>query len=114
MWLGTGSQHAELVAVGIRHDHPIDGTLADVDPGRSKRDQTIDLRLLVHMLVGGDVEMQPVLTGLGSNRSAAPGDERTRTVGGPDGCLFVLIPNQRPSKGCAPEVARPLAFPHMR
>jgi DNA-binding LacI/PurR family transcriptional regulator len=50
-------QHAELVAVGVGHDHPIDLALADVDARRSEGDETVDLGLLITVRGRGDVEM---------------------------------------------------------
>src|SRR5262245_50957211 len=40
-------QHAELVAVGIGHDHPPHVTLTDVRVRRAHRDQAVHLRLLI-------------------------------------------------------------------
>ncbi len=34
------TQEAELIAVGIGHDHPINVTLTDVDSSRSQFDET--------------------------------------------------------------------------
>src|SRR3954454_13050019 len=70
-------QHAELVAVGIGHDHPADLALADVDAGRPEGDETVDLRSLITVDGWSDVEMQAVLPRLRCHRRTAPGDLRT-------------------------------------
>lgn len=58
------SQNAELIALWICHDNPLDVVaLADVDPGGSEAEQTLDLGLLV---TGVEIDVQPVLAGLGT------------------------------------------------
>src|SRR5688572_28577770 len=48
--------------------------------------------------------MLPVLAGLRRQRRTAPGDLRT-AVRRANGCLLVLIPDQRPPQRLAPEVS---------
>ena len=50
-------QHAELVASGVRHDHPTDFALADVEASRPKGKQTIDFLLLIAVGGRSKVEM---------------------------------------------------------
>ena len=56
-----GVDDAELVVIGIGHDHPTDIALADVDSGRAQRNESVDLRLLIRVLGWSNVEMEPVL-----------------------------------------------------
>src|SRR4051794_16495037 len=72
----AGSQHTELVAVGIGHHHPVDLPLADVDASRTQRGQTLHLGPLVVAVGWSDVEVQSVLSGLRHQRRPAPGDLR--------------------------------------
>jgi hypothetical protein len=55
---GQGSQHVELVAIRIGHDHPADRTLADIDPAGAEGLQPGDFGGLV---TGPKIQMQPVL-----------------------------------------------------
>ena len=71
-----GRQHAELMAIGIGHHHPADVALTDVDARRAEGDQTVDLRLLVAVDRGSEVEVQAVLPGLRLERRTTPGDLR--------------------------------------
>lgn len=68
--------HAELVAVGVCHHDPADLALADVESGRPERDQAVDLRSLVTVARGSEVEVQPVLPGV-----LAGSDRRVERVG---------------------------------
>lgn len=52
-------EHAELVPLGVRHDHPV---LVPADLARARGDESCDLGLLVE---GAHVEMHPVLHRLG-------------------------------------------------
>ena len=45
-----GRQDAELVAVGIGHDDPVDVALAEVNPGRAERYKAVDLSVLVGLV----------------------------------------------------------------
>ena len=54
----SGTEDAELVALGIGHDHPADLALTDVGPARSERDEALDLGVLV---VGAQVEVDAIL-----------------------------------------------------
>jgi len=49
--------------------------LADVDAGRLKRNETVDLRTLFTVVGRSDVEMQPVLADLRGDRRTAPREE---------------------------------------
>jgi len=59
-------EHAELVALGVGHDHPADraGILADIDPPGAKRLQAPDFGGLVPVWRRGQVDVQPVLNRL--------------------------------------------------
>jgi hypothetical protein len=98
-------QHTELVVVGIGHDDPIDISLADVDPPRPQRDESVDFCSLIAVGRRSDVEMESVLPGFGVQRGAAPRDHRSGEVRCADRGLFVLIPDQRPTERGAPEVS---------
>ncbi len=100
----SGGQDAELVVIGIGHDHPTDLTLADIDSICPEDNETVDLRLLTVELCWSDVEMHTVFPVLRDWRRATPGDERTGSVRCAYSGLIVLIPNQRPSEGSAPEL----------
>src|SRR6476659_9030164 len=80
-------QHAELVALGVGEHDPRDIALPDVDPPRSERDETLDLRILVAVDRRCDVEMQPVLPRLGRAGGWAERRERTSSVGFSDGSV---------------------------
>src|SRR5215204_2074306 len=100
----TGSEYAELVAVGVRHHDPADVALADVDSRRPERDEAIHLDQLIGVSWGSDFQMQPVLSGLRVDWRPAPGHLRTaaRRL---DRRLLILVPDQRPAQRLAPEVA---------
>src|SRR5439155_24908508 len=100
----AGAQYTEFVVIGIGHDHPIDLALADVDSSRPKRNEAVDFRSLINVAGRSDVEMEPVLPDLRGKRRT-PGDERTGAVRRADRGFLVLIPDQRPSEGLAPEIA---------
>ena len=100
----AGARHPELVVIGIGHDDPIDLALADVDPGRPQSGQAIHLCSLIDVVGRSDVEMKPVLPDLRGERRT-PGDERPGAVRRAYRGFLVLIPDQRPSKRLAPEVA---------
>ena len=53
----TGWQHAELVAVGVDHHDPVHVTLADVDLPCAEGEQALDLRQLVAVRPGREVEV---------------------------------------------------------
>src|SRR5829696_1641887 len=93
-----GAQKAELVAVGIGHDDPVDVALADVDPGRAERHETVDLGPLFGLVERRDLEVQPVLAELRGHRRTTPGDHRPGAVRSTYRGLLVLIPDQRPSE----------------
>ena len=99
----SGGQDAELMTIGIGHDHPTDFALANVDASRSEGNETVDLRLLITVDGWSEVEMQPVLPGLRRQGRAAPGDLRAAVRRANRG-LLVLIPDQRPAQRFAPEV----------
>src|SRR6188472_2968449 len=84
-------QDAELMAVGIGHHHPADRAMADVDSSRPEGDETVDLRLLITVDRWGEVEVQPVLSGLRHEWWTAPGDLRTAARRADRG-LLVLVP----------------------
>src|SRR3954468_8747624 len=60
-----GGERAELVAVRVGEHRPGNVSLADVEPSGAERDQAIDLRALVVVGVGRDVEVETVLRPLG-------------------------------------------------
>jgi hypothetical protein len=97
-------KHAELVAIGIGHDHPADLALPDVHTSRPEGNETTDLGLLL-TIDGSDVEMQPVLLRFRHERRTAPADLRTAVRRANRGLLIlILIPDQRPAQRFAPEV----------
>jgi hypothetical protein len=53
-------QQAELVAVGIGHQHATDVVLPDFEPSRAEREETVDLRSLISIAIGRNVEAPPV------------------------------------------------------
>ena len=59
-------QDAELVAVGIGHDDPVDVALADVDPGRAERHETVDLGVLLGLVERRDIEVHRFLPSFGA------------------------------------------------
>jgi hypothetical protein len=70
----AGGQHAELVAVGVGHRHPVGVVPVDVEAGGAEGDEALDLGLLVAVCGWGEVEVEPVLSGLDLDGRAAPGD----------------------------------------
>src|SRR5262245_14572354 len=71
-------QHAELMAVWVCHDHPADVALVDVYASCPKRDETVDLRLLIGVGGRSDVEVHAI-PGPGPRHQwrTAPADLRT-------------------------------------
>jgi len=57
-------QHAEFVAIGIDHHHPIDVASADVDSSGPEGDRAVDLGSLITVFGRCDVKMQPILRDL--------------------------------------------------
>ena len=77
---------------------------------RPEGDETFDFGLLTGAGGRSDVEVKAVLAELRHQRRATPGDHGTGEIGRTNGGLFVLIPDQWPSKRLAPEVTdRPRA-----
>src|SRR5581483_10426304 len=97
------SQDAELVAVRIGEDDPRHIALTDVDRSCTERDQSIDLGPLITVDLRCDVDVDAAL-----RRLVRPGrserEERPGSVGSADRDVAVLVIDDRPPDGFAPEV----------
>src|SRR5712692_10500397 len=96
-------QHAELVAIGVGHDHPRDVSLTDINAFGADRDEPVDLDSLIAIGRGRDVQMQSILRRLGVAAGRPKGDEWTFAVRCADRGVSVLVVNQRPTDRLAPE-----------
>jgi len=70
---GAGGEDAELVAVGIGEDNPVDIVLA-VDGSRAQRHEAVHLRAVVSAGSRHELEVQPVLARRRFHRRTSPRD----------------------------------------
>ena len=70
---GAGGEDAELIAVGIGEDNPVDIVLA-VDGSRAQRHEAVHLRAVVSAGSRHELEVQPVLARRWFHRRTSPRD----------------------------------------